>query len=159
MYYAPSTTPCRHLRRRSFNQPIFRSSSRGSLSCDQLEDGQTDRTDDSTECTGESGQSDQMKTWSLGVMELRSVGCRLRAVLRYSSTPVPRKPLRLCLTLCAMLFALCVPASAQQPRKVVRVGYLSSQSPEHDSVRASLSQEELIGSEPRQMRRRLFRSS
>jgi putative ABC transport system substrate-binding protein len=35
-----------------------------------------------------------------------------------------------------MLFALCVAAHAQQPRKVLRVGYLSSQSPEHDSIRA-----------------------
>jgi putative ABC transport system substrate-binding protein len=30
-------------------------------------------------------------------------------------------------TLCAMLFALCLPAQAQQPRKVPRVGYLWSQ--------------------------------
>jgi len=29
------------------------------------------------------------------------------------------------LTLCAMLFALCVPAQAQQPKKVPRIGYLS----------------------------------
>ena len=28
--------------------------------------------------------------------------------------------------LCAMLFALCVPAEAQQPKKVFRIGYLSS---------------------------------
>jgi ABC-type uncharacterized transport system substrate-binding protein len=30
----------------------------------------------------------------------------------------------LCLTLCAMLFALCLPARAQQPGKMARIGYL-----------------------------------
>jgi putative ABC transport system substrate-binding protein len=30
-----------------------------------------------------------------------------------------------CFTLCAMLFALCFPAQAQQPKKVPRIGYLS----------------------------------
>ena len=33
------------------------------------------------------------------------------------------------LTLCAMLFALCVPVSAQQPAKVPRIGYLTAASP------------------------------
>jgi putative tryptophan/tyrosine transport system substrate-binding protein len=33
------------------------------------------------------------------------------------------------LTLCAMLFALCAPAEAQQPKKVSRIGVLSSRSP------------------------------
>ena len=32
------------------------------------------------------------------------------------------------LTLCAMLFALCVPAEAQQPKKVPRMGILAAQS-------------------------------
>ena len=31
----------------------------------------------------------------------------------------------ICLALCAMLFALCLPAEAQQPTKVPRIGYLS----------------------------------
>jgi putative ABC transport system substrate-binding protein len=31
----------------------------------------------------------------------------------------------LCLALCAMLFALCLPAGAQQPKKVPRIGYLA----------------------------------
>ena len=77
-----------------------------------------------------------MNTWSVGVMDLWSGGCRLRAVRRCSSTPIPRKPFRLCLTLCAMFFALSVPAQAQQSRKALRIGYLSSQSPQHDSIRA-----------------------
>jgi hypothetical protein len=33
-----------------------------------------------------------------------------------------------CLTLCALLFALCVPAEAQQQAKVLKIGYLSAQS-------------------------------
>ena len=32
------------------------------------------------------------------------------------------------LTLCAVLFALCLPAPAQQPKKVPRVGYLATNS-------------------------------
>jgi putative ABC transport system substrate-binding protein len=32
------------------------------------------------------------------------------------------------ITLCALLFALCVPASAQQPNKVPRVGFLTGDS-------------------------------
>ena len=37
------------------------------------------------------------------------------------------------LTLCAMLFALSYSASAQQPKKVSRIGYLSSFDPASDS--------------------------
>ena len=33
------------------------------------------------------------------------------------------------LTLCAMLFALCSSAEAQQPKKVPRIGYLSRSLP------------------------------
>ena len=33
------------------------------------------------------------------------------------------------LTLCAMLFALCVSAEAQQPKKIPRIGYLSPSDP------------------------------
>jgi putative tryptophan/tyrosine transport system substrate-binding protein len=40
------------------------------------------------------------------------------------------------LTLCAMLLALTVPTPAQQPKKVTRIGYLSSQDPAHESARA-----------------------
>ena len=40
------------------------------------------------------------------------------------------------LTLCAMLFALCLPADAQQPKKVPRIGYLSAGDPASDSPRA-----------------------
>jgi putative ABC transport system substrate-binding protein len=38
--------------------------------------------------------------------------------------------------LCAMLFALCVPAGAQQPKKVPRLGYLSPGDAASDSTRA-----------------------
>ncbi len=39
------------------------------------------------------------------------------------------------LTLCATLLALCVPAEAQQPKKVPRIGYLSAQVPTRESPR------------------------
>src|SRR3990170_3946421 len=69
-----------------------------------------------------------MNTWHDGVVESWSGGAiRLRASLQYSNIPIPR--LRLCLTLCAMLFALCSPAQAQQPKKVPRIGFLSGSPP------------------------------
>ena len=40
------------------------------------------------------------------------------------------------LTLCAMLFALCSSAQAQQPKKVPRLGYLSNSDPVTESARA-----------------------
>ena len=40
------------------------------------------------------------------------------------------------LALCAMLFALCFSAAAQQPKNVPRIGYLSSTDPATDSSRA-----------------------
>ncbi len=42
----------------------------------------------------------------------------------------------LCFALCTMLFALYPPASAQQPKKVFRIGYLSNADPATDSTRA-----------------------
>jgi putative ABC transport system substrate-binding protein len=38
--------------------------------------------------------------------------------------------------LCALLFALCVAAEAQQPKKIPRIGYLSSQDPRIESTRS-----------------------
>jgi putative ABC transport system substrate-binding protein len=38
------------------------------------------------------------------------------------------------LTFCAMLFALCSSVEAQEPKKVPRIGYLSSADPAHDSA-------------------------
>ena len=40
------------------------------------------------------------------------------------------------LALCAMLFALSYSASAQQPKKVPRIGYLSSSDPASESTRS-----------------------
>ena len=40
------------------------------------------------------------------------------------------------LTLCAMLLALSYSASAQQPKKVSRIGYLSSRGPASESTRS-----------------------
>jgi ABC-type uncharacterized transport system substrate-binding protein len=42
----------------------------------------------------------------------------------------------ICFTLCSMLFALCSSASAQQPKKVPRIGYLSNNDPARESARA-----------------------
>src|SRR5215831_6917224 len=39
------------------------------------------------------------------------------------------------LTLCAMLLALCLPARAQQPKKVARIGYLSARDAAAESIR------------------------
>jgi ABC-type uncharacterized transport system substrate-binding protein len=41
----------------------------------------------------------------------------------------------LCLALCAVLFALCLPAEAQQPTKIPRIGYLTGVSLSADSPR------------------------
>ena len=41
------------------------------------------------------------------------------------------------LALCAMLFALCFPAAAQQPKKVHRIGYLVGSDAASDSARAA----------------------
>jgi putative ABC transport system substrate-binding protein len=40
------------------------------------------------------------------------------------------------LALCSILVALCLPATAQQPKKVSRIGYLSALDPADDSTRA-----------------------
>jgi hypothetical protein len=40
------------------------------------------------------------------------------------------------LTLSALLFALCVPASAQQLKRVPRIGYLSALNPARESARS-----------------------
>src|SRR5215813_5019673 len=51
----------------------------------------------------------------------------------------------LALISCAMLFALCFPAEAQQPKKVYRIGFLSEGSPSSGSL-VGLAQ--LSGSRP-----------
>src|SRR5262245_2439007 len=47
------------------------------------------------------------------------------------------------LTLCATLFALCGPASAQQPKKIARLGYLSDSSTARESARADAIRQSL----------------
>ncbi len=41
-----------------------------------------------------------------------------------------------CLALCALLLALCLPAEAQQPAKLPRIGYLSTRDPTSESSRS-----------------------
>jgi putative tryptophan/tyrosine transport system substrate-binding protein len=57
-----------------------------------------------------------VKEWRDGVLELWSVGSKQFVVSKNI----------LCLSLCAMFFALSYSASAQQPTKVPRIGYLSN---------------------------------
>ena len=67
-----------------------------------------------------------MKTWSDGLVESWSVApIRIKAVFQYSNIPIPRS--RLCLTVCAVLFALSSTAQAQQA-KIPRIGYLTNES-------------------------------
>jgi putative ABC transport system substrate-binding protein len=47
-----------------------------------------------------------------------------------------RKKVTVYLTLCALLFTLCVSVQAQQPKKVFRIGYLSGTDPATDSLRS-----------------------
>jgi putative ABC transport system substrate-binding protein len=56
---------------------------------------------------------------------------RLKTFFQYSNIPVEKTSW----LLCAMLFALCVPADAQQPKKVPRIGFLSATSPSTISAR------------------------
>ncbi|HEU4340013.1 MAG TPA: ABC transporter substrate-binding protein, partial [Candidatus Binatia bacterium] len=44
---------------------------------------------------------------------------------------------KFCFALCAMLFAPCFPASAQQPKKIPHIGYLSSGNPASESSRSA----------------------
>jgi ABC-type uncharacterized transport system substrate-binding protein len=60
-----------------------------------------------------------------GAVNSASVGSlRIKALLQYSTSPIFR--FRSCFALCAMLLALSVSAQAQQPKKLPRIGYLSS---------------------------------
>ena len=50
--------------------------------------------------------------------------------------PLVKKPRSIDFALCAMLFALCASAEAQQPKKVPRIGYLSKADAATESARA-----------------------
>jgi putative tryptophan/tyrosine transport system substrate-binding protein len=77
-----------------------------------------------------------MNTRSDGVVESWSVGsARIKAVLHYSNIPILR--LRLCLTLCVMLFALTESVEAQHSKKIPRIGYLSPLDPDTDAPRSN----------------------
>src|SRR5262245_38056954 len=55
---------------------------------------------------------------------------------RQETTGNSKKARVVCFTLCAVLFALCSSADAQQPKKVFRIGYLSSLDPASESARS-----------------------
>ena len=65
-----------------------------------------------------------MKEWRDGVLELWSVGSKQFVVSKKI----------LCLALCAVLLVLSLPAEAQQPKKVPRIGYLSNTDPVGEST-------------------------
>ena len=60
------------------------------------------------------------------------IGKRHKPILGGKSVQV------LLLALCAMLFALCFSAQAQQPKKIPRIGYLSNASPSAQSARTEV---------------------
>jgi putative tryptophan/tyrosine transport system substrate-binding protein len=69
--------------------------------------------------------------------DARCTGCFLCALLVTMMKPI--SDLRLLISgfaLSALLFAFCSYGSAQQPNKVTRIGYLSSQDPAYESARA-----------------------
>src|SRR5262249_59816223 len=77
--------------------------------------GQVERRDDSAERAGAGGSSDQMNPGK-----------------RHKATGNSKKAKVFGFALCVMLFGLCVPAKAQQTKKVYRVGFLSPlESPEY----------------------------
>src|SRR5262249_32750149 len=82
---------------------------------------ETNRSDDSAECAGESGQSDSLRK------TLETIG--LRRVMKKEIFT---------LLLSIMLFALRLPVEAQQPKKTYRIGYLSGTDRETDARRAEL---------------------
>jgi putative tryptophan/tyrosine transport system substrate-binding protein len=73
--------------------------------------------DDSAKCAGASGQGDQVR-------ESRAQRAKGIAQKESAAKKIMRKN-AICLTLCAMLFALCIRAEAQQPTKLPRIGYLT----------------------------------
>jgi ABC-type uncharacterized transport system substrate-binding protein len=61
---------------------------------------------------------------------------RITASLQYSNTPIRHRQLKfIWIVLCPLLYALCLPAGAQQQGKVPRIGYLSALSPSAESSR------------------------
>ena len=56
---------------------------------------------------------------------------RLKTFFHYSNVPVEK----MFWLICAMLFALCFPAEAQQPAKIPRIGFLGTSSPAAISTR------------------------
>src|SRR5262250_3133279 len=60
----------------------------------------------------------------------------MRVGIRHKATGNSKKVQFFAFSLCAMLLAFCVPVWARRPKKVTRIGYLSSQGPGYESARA-----------------------
>ena len=50
----------------------------------------------------------------------------MKIALRHKATGTSKTVKVFCFALCALLFALCLPAEAQQAAKMPRIGYVSS---------------------------------
>jgi putative ABC transport system substrate-binding protein len=72
-----------------------------------------------------------MKKWSDGALESWSAGSpRIIAPLQCSNMPIALRQFRfIAFALCAMLFALCAAAEAQQASKIPKLGWLGGRSP------------------------------
>ena len=68
--------------------------------------------------------------------QVRRGECRASSVAWIEAKQKYMKKKITVLTLCAMLLALCYSASAQQPKKVPRIGYLSTLDPASESFRS-----------------------
>src|SRR5262249_28783692 len=106
----------RHVRRQNLERRKASGPSRRAADevrvCDQLEGSEANRPHDSAERTGESGQSHQVKRGASEECRVERAGKNMKRKITV-------------LALCAMLFALCFSAQAQQPKKIARIGILS----------------------------------
>src|SRR5262249_55268413 len=96
----------------------------------QSESGEADRTDDSAERAGESGQGDQVKRGPSEERRVERAGKTMKTKITV-------------LTLCAMLRSLCFPAEAQQVGKVFRIGFLDSSTASGSAVLVDAFRQEL----------------
>ena len=82
-----------------------------------------------------------MESWSIGTI-------RLTALLQHSNTPFSTQQLTMtkkvfCLAVCALLFALCLPAEAQQTGKVPRIGFLDASTASGSAILLEAFRQEL----------------
>src|SRR5262245_37598868 len=89
-----------------------------------------DQPDDSAECAGESGQGDQVRREASDDCRVERAGKNMKRKITV-------------LTLCAMLFALCSSADAQQKGKVFSIGFLDAGTASGSAVMVNEFRQEL----------------